>query len=147
MFHIKNQNCFIHPEDENELYSYIGGTIQVSKSIPLIINGTENHIHVLFILSKNISLADLMEDIKKNSSRWIKNRGHHYTSALPTASPGLSHSAARFNGANSSIKDIISEHFTPITLHPFFLLFETLYYFLKSFLQIYEPLIFIFGNS
>jgi hypothetical protein len=29
-------------------------------------------------MSKNVSLADLMEDIKKNSSRWIKSRGNHY---------------------------------------------------------------------
>jgi REP element-mobilizing transposase RayT len=29
-------------------------------------------------MSKNVSLSDLMEDIKKNSSRWIKSRGNHY---------------------------------------------------------------------
>jgi len=27
---------------------------------------------------KNISLADLLEDIKGNSSRWIKTMGPHY---------------------------------------------------------------------
>ena len=78
MFHIKNNECRIKPEDEAELYSYIGGLLKISKSVPLIINGTENHIHVLFIMSKNISLADLIEDIKRNSSRWIKTKGIHY---------------------------------------------------------------------
>ena len=29
-------------------------------------------------MSKNISLSDLLEDIKRNSSRWIKTRGPHY---------------------------------------------------------------------
>ena len=78
IFHIKNNMCYIKPEDEKELYSYIGSLVKISKSIPIIINGTENHIHVLCIMSKNISLSDLLEDIKGNSSRWIKTRGVHY---------------------------------------------------------------------
>ena len=78
IYHVKNNECLIRPEDENELYAYIGGVLNLSKSIPIIINGTENHIHVLCIMSKNISLADLLEDIKRNSSRWIKTKGTHY---------------------------------------------------------------------
>jgi putative transposase len=78
IFHVKNNMCYIKPEDEKELYAYIGSLVKISKSIPIIINGTENHIHVLCIMSKNISLSDLLEDIKKNSSRWIKTRGVNY---------------------------------------------------------------------
>ena len=78
MFHIKNGNCLIRQEDEKELYAYLGGTLKLSKSIPVVINGTENNVHVLCIMSKNISLADLVEEIKKNSSRWIKTRGIYY---------------------------------------------------------------------
>ncbi len=78
IFHVKNNECLIQPEDEKELYAYMGGTIKISKSIPIVINGTENHIHILCIMSKNISLADLLEDIKGNSSRWIKTMGPHY---------------------------------------------------------------------
>jgi Transposase IS200 like. len=29
-------------------------------------------------MSKNISLAQLVEDVKRNSSRWIKTKGDHY---------------------------------------------------------------------
>jgi len=50
----------------------------LSKSIPVCINGTEDHIHVLCIMSKNVSMADLLEDIKRNSSRWIKTKDNHY---------------------------------------------------------------------
>ena len=78
IYHVKNDECLIRLEDENELYAFIGGILNLSKSIPIIINGTENHIHVLCIMSKNISLADLLEDIKGNSSRWIKTKGAHY---------------------------------------------------------------------
>ncbi len=78
IFHVKYNECLIHPENEKELYAYMGGVIKTSKSIPISINGTENHIHVLCVMSKNISLASLLEDIKTNSSRWIKTLGPHY---------------------------------------------------------------------
>ncbi len=78
IFHVKNNVGKIIQEDEKDLYAYIGGVIKLSKSIPIKINGTEDHVHVLCIMSKNISLADLLEDTKKNSSRWIKTRGIHY---------------------------------------------------------------------
>lgn len=78
IFHVKSDTCFIRQEDENELYGYIGGLIKLSKSIPININGTRDHLHVLCIMSKNVSLADLLEDIKRNSSRWIKTKNTHY---------------------------------------------------------------------
>ena len=78
IFHVKNNMCLIRQEEEKELYAYIGSVIKLSKSILVCINGTEDHLHVLCIMSKNISLADLLEDIKRNSSRWIKSKNNHY---------------------------------------------------------------------
>ena len=34
--------------------------------------------HILTTMSKNLSLAKFVEEIKRNSSRWIKNKGTHY---------------------------------------------------------------------
>jgi REP element-mobilizing transposase RayT len=73
IFHIKNSSCSICPENETELYSYMGSLLKISKSIPIVINGTENHVHILCIMSKTTSLANIAEDVKKNSSRWIKS--------------------------------------------------------------------------
>ena len=78
IFHVKNNHCLIQPENGKELYAYIGGLLGLSKSIPIAINGTENQVDVLCIMSKNIALAKLMEEIKGNSSRWIKTLGSHY---------------------------------------------------------------------
>ena len=36
-----------------------------------IINGTNDHIHVLFLLSKEHSIAQIMKSIKGESSHWI----------------------------------------------------------------------------
>jgi len=79
IFHIKYNSVSIRAEDENELYAYIGGIIKANQSLPIKINGTENHLHILAIMSKNISLAKFVEEIKRNSSRWIKMKGGHYS--------------------------------------------------------------------
>ena len=68
----------IRSEDEKELYAYIGGIIKANEAFPIQINGTENHLHILTTMSKNLSLAKFVEEIKRNSSRWIKNKGSYY---------------------------------------------------------------------
>ena len=48
----------IRPEEEKELYAYIGGIIKQNNSYPIKINGVGNHVHVLSTLSKNLSFRD-----------------------------------------------------------------------------------------
>ena len=79
IFHIKYNSPIIRKQEEMELYSYIGAIIKSNDSIPIIINGVEEHIHVLFVMSKNIALAKIMEEMKKNSSRWIKTKSKYYS--------------------------------------------------------------------
>ncbi len=78
IFHVKNNEISIREEDEKELYAYIGGIIKQNGALPIKINGTENHLHILATMSKNLSLAKFVEEIKRNSSRWIKTKGCHY---------------------------------------------------------------------
>ncbi|MCH5718585.1 IS200/IS605 family transposase [Niabella hibiscisoli] len=78
IFHTKYNQSLIYPDVENELYAYIGGIIKANQSVPITINGIENHIHILAGMSKNIALSKLVEEIKRNSSRWIKTKGEKY---------------------------------------------------------------------
>ena len=78
IFHIKDSLIPIINEDKKDLYAYIGSIIKDNNSIPIIINGTSDHVHILCVMSKNIALAKLIEEIKRHSSRWIKTRGSHY---------------------------------------------------------------------
>ena len=50
-----------------------------NNSIPTLINGIENHIHILCVQSINIALAKLVEEIKRHSSRWIKTINKYYS--------------------------------------------------------------------
>lgn len=78
VFHTKNNEFKIRKEDRKELYAYMGAIIKDNNSIPIIINGVDDHVHVFCIMSKNIALAKLVEEIKRHSSRWIKTLSSYY---------------------------------------------------------------------
>lgn len=56
---------------EERLYQYITGIIQNHGHKLLAINGMPDHIHLLFGMRPTQSLADLMRDVKGDSSLWI----------------------------------------------------------------------------
>ncbi len=78
IFHIKNSQVPIRQEKKKVLYAYIGTILKDNGSIPILINGTNDHMHILCVMSKNSSLASLVEEIKRHSSRWIKTMDPHY---------------------------------------------------------------------
>jgi putative transposase len=78
IFSTKNRADLIQPNVEEELWSYIGGILNNNKSKLLASNGVENHIHLLMSLSKNIALSELIGDVKRDSSKWIKTKGNEY---------------------------------------------------------------------
>jgi putative transposase len=78
IFHIKNPHTPILNKDKKDLFAYIGSIIKDNNSIPILINGVEDHLHILCVMSKNIAFAKLTEEIKRHSSRWIKTLGTHY---------------------------------------------------------------------
>jgi putative transposase len=75
VFHTKNNVNLIREDIKNELFSYLGGILKNYKSIPLQIGGTSDHVHILCTLPKTMALADLVEEVKKSSSKWIKTKG------------------------------------------------------------------------
>ena len=75
VFSTKERRDLIAPAIEAELHAYLGGICRNRESPALVIGGTENHVHLLISLSKNMALSDLMMTLKKDSSKWIKTKG------------------------------------------------------------------------
>ena len=73
-FSTKHRVHLIHPPVEAELYSYLGGICNNLDCQPLKIGGHTNHVHILCMLSKNVALAKLLEEVKSHSSKWIKTK-------------------------------------------------------------------------
>lgn len=74
VFSTKHRNPLIIDEVESELYGYIGATCKRLECHPIRINGYKDHIHILCMLSRKIALMELLEEIKRSSSKWIKTR-------------------------------------------------------------------------
>ncbi len=73
-FSTKLRRPFIAPELRVDMNAYLGGILKELKSPAIEINCVADHVHVLFCLSRNHSLAKVVEEVKKGSSKWIKTR-------------------------------------------------------------------------
>ena len=77
-FHVKTNDCLVERADLPRLFQYIGGIIREQKGIPIMVGGEPDHIHILSSIPSTITVADYVMNIKKSSSKWIKNIGDRY---------------------------------------------------------------------
>ena len=75
IFSTKNREPFISAAVEKELHPYMAKIFRGLKSPSLAIDGTTDHVHILFSLSRVMRIADLVEEVKTESSKWIKTKG------------------------------------------------------------------------
>ena len=75
IFATRGREPFITPAVEHELHAYLAAVFRECGSPALAVNGTTNHVHVLSALSRRITVADLVEEVKKRSSKWMKTNG------------------------------------------------------------------------
>jgi putative transposase len=75
VFSTKHRQPLISPEIADQLYSYLGGICNNLDCSPIKIGGHNDHVHILCMLSKKITLVKLLEEIKSHSSKWVKTRG------------------------------------------------------------------------
>jgi len=74
VFSTQGRLPLISRDIRSELFAYIGGLVKELKGKPIIINGTDDHIHLLISLPAKVSLSDAMRFVKANSSRWVSER-------------------------------------------------------------------------
>jgi putative transposase len=71
VFSTKHRDPLITSAIEARLHGYLGGLVRGKKGIALEIGGVSDHVHVLAKLSQNISVADVLRELKAHSSGWI----------------------------------------------------------------------------
>lgn len=64
------------------LHAYIAGICRNLDSPAIVVGGVEDHVHVLCRLGKQTAVSNLVREIKRDSSKWIKshdgNLAHFY---------------------------------------------------------------------
>jgi len=71
VFSTKNRQPLLK-DVQSETNEYLAGICKNLQCPALIINGIEDHIHLLTRHSKNINVADFLRELKRSSSKWIK---------------------------------------------------------------------------
>ena len=67
----KDQMPLIHSSLEEVLYNFISVQLYELSCPVRIINGTEDHVHCLFLLNPQKSVADVLKQVKGSSSHFI----------------------------------------------------------------------------
>ena len=75
IFSTKHREPLIGPDIRPRLHAYIVGILDNLKSPSLQTGGVADHVHILCLLGRTISQAELVEEVKKGSSKWMKAEG------------------------------------------------------------------------
>ena len=74
VFAVSNRQSLIKPEFKEELYKYMTGIVRNNGQKLISINGMSDHVHILIGLKPAMALANLVRDIKADSSNFINHK-------------------------------------------------------------------------
>jgi putative transposase len=74
VFAVKFREALIDPYWKERLHQYITGIIQANKHKMVQINSMPDHIHILFGLNTDQSIASLVQNVKAESTKWINRQ-------------------------------------------------------------------------
>jgi len=74
VFSTKNREPLLPQAVRADLFAYMVGILDSLNCVTIAINGVEDHIHALIIMSKTLSVSKMMEEMKGGSSRWLNSR-------------------------------------------------------------------------
>ncbi len=75
IFSTKNREPVLSPAIRDELFPYLAVVLSNDGCPPVRVGGVADHVHLLFGLSRTRSIADVVENVKTSSSKWVKTRG------------------------------------------------------------------------
>ena len=74
VFSTKGREATLDKEHRAELFSFIAGIVKRKGCKPIIVNGGVDHVHILLDLSSTMTLSEMVKEIKRSSTLWIKER-------------------------------------------------------------------------
>ena len=78
VFSTKGRTETLLKQHLSDVHAYVAEILKQHHSPAICVGGTANHIHVLFILNKTISLSEIVRIVKASSSKWINERNGKY---------------------------------------------------------------------
>lgn len=78
IFSTKNRAPVLADSMRDDLHAYAAVVLKNLGCPADIINSVEDHAHLLFELSRTRTIAEVVEEVKKATSKWIKTRGPEF---------------------------------------------------------------------
>ena len=76
VFSTKERRPYLRdPALREEMHRYLGGILAKLDCQPIVVGGVEDHVHLLCALSRTCQAADMIKEVKRGSSLWIKTKG------------------------------------------------------------------------
>ncbi len=73
VFSAKDRRPFLRDKLlREELHHYLGGILNQLGCQPVIVGGVEDHVHFLCALSRTATAAEMVKEVKRGSSLWLK---------------------------------------------------------------------------
>ena len=72
VFSTKDRAPFIKEHFGEQLHAYLSGVLNNHRCVSIQAGGVADHVHLLFALSRTMSIAEVVELVKTSSSKWIK---------------------------------------------------------------------------
>jgi len=76
VFSTKNREPFIGADSRDRTFAYLAGTLNAIHCPAVIVGGMPDHVHLLFVLARTLPLSKVVEEVKKESSKWAKEHVH-----------------------------------------------------------------------
>jgi putative transposase len=73
VFAVKGRENLIASNWKDDLHKYIAGIVKGKEQKSIIVNGMPDHVHILMGFRPYMAIAELVRDIKNNSSRFIND--------------------------------------------------------------------------
>jgi REP element-mobilizing transposase RayT len=74
IFAVSGRQSLIDPKNNDELQKYIVGIVSGQNQKLIVINNMPDHLHLLVGLRPDLSLSELVRDVKANSSKFINQK-------------------------------------------------------------------------
>ena len=71
VFSTKERCAFIESAWRERLHAFMGGVIREADVVPVAVGGVADHVHLLIGLRATHCLAEIVQDVKKTSSKWV----------------------------------------------------------------------------
>ena len=78
IFSTKERRPFLDEEIRPRVHAYLATTIRDLKSPWVVVGGVEDHVHLLFDMGKFTAPKEFVEQLKRESSKFVKTLGAQY---------------------------------------------------------------------